>query len=36
MAAQDRDKALESALLHLEKQFGKGTVMGLKKGEALQ
>jgi recombination protein RecA len=29
MAAQDRDKALESALLHLEKQFGKGTVMRL-------
>ena len=27
--AQDRDKALESALLHLEKQFGKGTVMRL-------
>ncbi len=27
MAAQDREKALESALLHLEKQFGKGTVM---------
>ena len=29
MAAQDREKALESALLHLEKQFGKGTVMRL-------
>ena len=29
MAGQDRDKALESALLHLEKQFGKGTVMRL-------
>jgi recombination protein RecA len=29
MAAQDRGKALESALLHLEKQFGKGTVMRL-------
>ncbi len=29
MAAQDRDKALDSALLHLEKQFGKGTVMRL-------
>ena len=29
MAAQDRDKALESALLQLEKQFGKGTVMRL-------
>jgi recombination protein RecA len=29
MAAQDRDKALEAALLHLEKQFGKGTVMRL-------
>jgi recombination protein RecA len=29
MAAKDRDKALESALLHLEKQFGKGTVMRL-------
>ncbi len=29
MAAQNRDKALESALLHLEKQFGKGTVMRL-------
>ena len=29
MAAQDRGKALESALLQLEKQFGKGTVMRL-------
>ena len=29
MAAQDRDKALDSALLHLEKQFGKGAVMRL-------
>jgi recombination protein RecA len=29
MAGQDREKALESALLHLEKQFGKGTVMRL-------
>jgi len=29
MAAQDRERALESALLHLEKQFGKGTVMRL-------
>ncbi|MGB8022070.1 MAG: recombinase RecA [Candidatus Nanopelagicales bacterium] len=29
MPAKDRDKALESALLHLEKQFGKGTVMRL-------
>ena len=29
MAAQDRDKALESALAQLEKQFGKGTVMRL-------
>ncbi len=29
MAAKDRDKALDSALLHLEKQFGKGTVMRL-------
>ncbi len=29
MAAQDREKALASALLHLEKQFGKGTVMRL-------
>jgi recombination protein RecA len=29
MAVQDRDKALESALHHLEKQFGKGTVMRL-------
>ncbi len=29
MAGQDRGKALESALLHLEKQFGKGTVMRL-------
>ncbi len=29
MTAQDRDKALDSALLHLERQFGKGTVMRL-------
>ncbi|HYO18148.1 MAG TPA: recombinase RecA [Dermatophilaceae bacterium] len=29
MAGQDREKALEAALLHLEKQFGKGTVMRL-------
>ena len=29
MAGQNREKALESALLHLEKQFGKGTVMRL-------
>lgn len=29
MAAKDREKALESALHHLEKQFGKGTVMRL-------
>ena len=29
MAGQDREKALESALLHLEKQFGKGSVMRL-------
>jgi recombination protein RecA len=29
MAGQDREKALASALLHLEKQFGKGTVMRL-------
>ncbi|MGB7980136.1 MAG: recombinase RecA [Candidatus Nanopelagicales bacterium] len=29
MAAKDREKALDSALLHLEKQFGKGTVMRL-------
>jgi recombination protein RecA len=29
MAAQDREKALETALNHLEKQFGKGTIMRL-------
>jgi recombination protein RecA len=29
MAGQDRDRALESALAQLEKQFGKGTVMRL-------